>query len=70
MNLLVAAILLVVVAYIGMLLTSNKQKEGFVANLLWLPDTRPNSPNDVIMEQNFAAPYVTCLLYTSDAADE
>jgi len=66
MNLLVAAILLVAVAYIGMLLTSMKQKEGFVANLLWLPDTRPNSPNDVIMEQNFAAPYVTTPIYSVD----
>lgn len=66
MNLLVAAIVLVAVAYIGMLLTSVKQKEGFVANLLWLPDTRPNSPNDVIMEQNFAAPYVTTPIYSVD----
>jgi len=66
MNLLVAAILLVAVAYIGMLLTSMKQKEGFVANLLWLPDTRPNSPNNVIMEQNFAAPYVTTPIYSVD----
>ena len=66
MNLLIAAILLVAVAYIGMLVTSVKQKEGFVANLLWLPDTRPNSPNDVIMEQNFAAPYVTTPIYSVD----
>ena len=66
MNLLIAAVLLVAVAYIGMLLTSVKQKEGFVANLLWLPDKRPNSPDDVIMEQNFAAPYVTTPIYSVD----
>jgi hypothetical protein len=65
MNLLTISILVVVVAYIAMILTAGKTSEGFVANLIWLPDKRPNTP-DVVMEQRFEAPYVQNAIYSVD----
>jgi hypothetical protein len=69
MNLFTALFILVIACYGLMIVTSGKTKEGFVANLLWLPDDRPRNPEKVIMEQHIEAPYVTSPIYGVDDYD-
>jgi hypothetical protein len=63
MDLFTVVILVIVAAYLFMVAT--KPQEGFVANLMWLPDKRPNEPK-VIMEQHIEAPYVQNPIYSVD----
>ena len=69
MNLFTALFILLIACYGLMIVTSGKTKEGFVANLLWLPDDRPRNPEKVIMEQHIEAPYVTSPIYKVDDYD-
>jgi len=64
MNLFTVVILVIVAAYLFMIAT--KPQEGFIANLMWLPDKRPNNPDKVIMEQHIEAPYVQTPIYSVD----